>query len=74
MQSIFIKDFLAFIKPFNAELAPSDLHNYYMEREWRKLGNIRFNLDDVTCIFLEDSFQEQFKKDFPSYKADICLI
>ena len=38
----FVQHFLAYIKPFNSELADNDPNNFYSEREWRKFGNLLF--------------------------------
>src|SRR5687768_16875591 len=42
MSTLLIKDVLAFVKPFDHTRALEDSANYYMEREWRKYGNMLF--------------------------------
>ena len=37
-QSAMLKEFFAYLKPFCVDLSETHENNYYMEREWRKLG------------------------------------
>lgn len=74
-QQTAITTMLAFIKLFDCELDSDHIDNYYMEREWRILDNLSFDLDDIKCIFLpNESFKRSFLEDFPNYKADIYLL
>lgn len=66
--SIFSKDIVAFIKPFDASLSPDDPNNYYMEREWRKFGNMCFNATDVSRVIVAAGFGERARQQFPEYK------
>jgi len=70
LNSIFGKDFLAFIKPFDSTLAPDHAHNFYMEREWRKFGNLCFKPADVRRVVVERSFLERARQDLPDL-ADV---
>lgn len=74
MQSMVLKDFLAFIKPFNSELAHDDKFNYYMEREWRKYGNMQFKEDELTKIIVAKDYKERLEKDFPIFRDRIFEI
>jgi hypothetical protein len=62
---------LCFIKPFNVERADDDPRQYYMEREWRILGSLQFELSEVVRVFLPKTFIKRFKSDFPEYKGAI---
>jgi hypothetical protein len=57
----------SFMKFFDPELPEDDEKNYYMEREWRKFGNINFTIDEVHSVIIPQSYCKQFKKDFPDY-------
>lgn len=68
---VFGRDFLAFLKPFDAT-APSDCStNYYMEREWRRLGNMRFEPENVAWILVPAEFVAPLKDEFPEYAGAI---
>jgi len=66
--SIFLMQFLAFVKPFNATLALEDLENYYMEREWRRFGNLKLQQNCLRRIVVQPDFYETAKRDFPEFK------
>jgi hypothetical protein len=68
------KDFLAFIKPFDSHLDKDHQDNFYMEREWRKFGNLVFNPDDVVKILVAKGFASRLQKAFPSYEGKIVDI
>lgn len=74
MQSMVLKDFLAFIKPFNCELAHDDKFNYYMEREWRKYGNMKFKESELTKIIVAKGYKERLEKDYPIFRDRISEI
>jgi Putative abortive phage resistance protein AbiGi, antitoxin len=69
MSDIFVKDFLAFAKPFNVSLADDHPANYYMEREWRKFGFFYFQPDEIESIFLATSYAERLREDRPQYSG-----
>lgn len=74
INKIVAKDFLAFIKPFNSHLDSTHPDNFYMEREWRKLGNLVFNPDDVVNIIVAKGFASRLAKAFPHYKSKIIEV
>lgn len=70
VESVLHKDFLAFIKPFNSELPHNNPDNFYMEREWRKYGNMKFEVADISRVVVAKGFKGQALADFPAY-ADL---
>lgn len=74
LESILLREFLAFIKPYNSELTDGDPNNYYMEREWRKLGNMPFKLEQVTSVAVARNYQVRMESDFPQLKGRIVEI
>lgn len=54
---------LAFTKAFNSELPADHPENYYMEREWRKVGNFQFEDKDLKAVLLHESFASRFATD-----------
>lgn len=59
-------EFLPFIKVFHSELRDDDPSNFYMEREWRKYGNLLFEPRDISAVCVAASHVEMFKCDFPA--------
>lgn len=58
------KQFLAYLKPFNALLGVDNRDNYYMEREWRKFGNLQLQQGHVRRIVVHPDFVEKARHDF----------
>lgn len=63
----------SFTKFFDSKKSEEHEDNYYMEREWRLLGNVYFELSDVYRIILPESYAEAFRKDFPDYAGQITF-
>lgn len=74
LDSILMKDFLAYIKPFNSELSAEKKENYYMEREWRKYGNLMFEDNHVTKVFIEKGYENKLLDQYPQFKNILVLI
>jgi len=68
-----ILNYIFFTKFFDASKDDNDKDNYYMEREWRLLGNLKFNLGDVRRVILLESYAARFHKDFPGYCGQITF-
>ncbi len=68
IESMIMKDFLSFIKPYNSDLQDDHPENFYMEREWRKYGNVKFSPSDILRVVLPNSFASIMLSDFPEYK------
>jgi hypothetical protein len=71
IDTVMIKDILAFVKPFDFTRDVDDPLNYYMEREWRKYGNLEFQPEWVSSIVVPSDYVERTKKDFPQYVGRI---
>lgn len=65
---------LAFIKAFHADLPQDHPNNYYMEREWRKYGNLVFELKDVAALCVALGHAETIKHDFPELRDKIIAV
>jgi hypothetical protein len=65
---------LAFIKPFDSAQLEDSAENYYMEREWRVYGDVRFEMSDVNRIILPRSYQDHFRRDCPCYRGEIYSV
>ncbi|WP_243393691.1 abortive infection system antitoxin AbiGi family protein [Solimonas fluminis] len=74
VEEILDKEFLPFLKPFNSELSDCDADNFYMEREWRKYGNMKFRASDVTTVVVAKGYEERLLVEFPEYADRILPI
>jgi len=63
----------AFVKVFDCNLPDTDKNNYYMEREWRILHHVKFQLDDVYRVMLPRLYSKRFRKYLPDYGGQITF-
>lgn len=64
----------SYIKFYDHTYADDHDDNYYLEREWRVVGNVRFSLTDVETIFIPKFFAQRFRADCPSYYSQLIFI
>lgn len=70
--SFFFNQILAFRKPFINYLEESDSDNFYMEREWRVLGRVAFEVADVHRIIVPNKhYAARLRKDIPNYEGQL---
>jgi hypothetical protein len=69
----FINDMLCSLKFFDPERTDEDKDNFYMEREWRSLFNIHFEIKHIERIIIPKSFAERFRNDVPDYFGQITF-
>jgi hypothetical protein len=50
-----------------------DVANFYMEREWRVGGNVRFNLNHVSRVFFPPEYASKFRADLPEYVGQVTF-
>lgn len=62
-----------FFKLFDDSKSEADENNYYMEREWRVVGNLHFKLNEVQRIIIPKSYAKQIRKDLPEYIGQISF-
>lgn len=74
MESVVVKNLLGYLKPFNSHLDEDHPDNFYMEREWRKYGNMKFNPEDVNTIVVAKGFMARLKQAFPQYSERVREI
>jgi hypothetical protein len=69
----FFLDFeiFSFLKCFDSSKSDEDTDNYYMEREWRVLGHVFFNLEDVQRVILPRAYVARFRQDVPLYAGQV---
>ena len=64
----------SFIKFFDDELPEDDPENYYMEREWRTRGAVRFTLDDLAFVVLPEGYKRGFVEKYPELEARTLTV
>jgi hypothetical protein len=63
----------SYLKFFDHVLLDHHPDNYYFEREWRIVGNLRFTIDDLLRVFMPKEYAKQFRKDCPDYCGQITF-
>ena len=64
----------SYFKFFDHTLDDDHKDNYYFEREWRVLGNVKFSLSDIKTIFLPTQFSETFRGRYPQYSGQLIFV
>jgi hypothetical protein len=65
---------MCFMKFFDSSLPDDDPNNFYMEREWRVVGDVEFDLKDVCRIILPKAFAKRFRNEHPDYAGALELL
>lgn len=73
-QAFLTSQFLAFVKFFDPTLPEDHPDNYYMEREWRVLGDVNFNLDDIARVVVPPGYEQRLRADLPAYGGEISSV
>jgi hypothetical protein len=73
-QEFFSLYVFGYVKFMDAGLADDDARNFYMEREWRVLNGVTFELDDVVRVLIPEAFARTFRVDFPEYFGQVSFI
>ena len=66
---------LAFVKLYDATLPDNHPDNYYMEREWRCMNNVKFSIDDISKVYLpNETYRTRFSTAFPAYQGEFKVF
>ena len=60
--NLFFWYFLCYCKFFDETLEKDDPENYYMEREWRTIGQVKFKLNDIKKVILPKAYEGRFRR------------
>lgn len=63
----------SFLKFFDDAKNDDDHENYYMEREWRIVGDLKFEIKDVHRVVLPKSYVKLFRKDVSEFNGQISF-
>jgi hypothetical protein len=58
------------VKCFNDELPLDSADNYYMEREWRAVTRVDFEMGDLAFVIVPKTFEARLKSDFSAIPPD----
>lgn len=65
LHGLLVKDFMAFIKPYDAELSADDINYFYAEREWRLLGGLMFEYRDLSSVIVKTGYKQRLSEAMP---------
>lgn len=65
---------LTLVKFFDASLGDDDDENFYMEREWRVIGAVRFTIGDVRRIIIPEEYAAPLREELPGYAGQLVFI
>ncbi|MDB5052449.1 MAG: hypothetical protein JWM44_499 [Bacilli bacterium] len=65
---------LSFFKFYDHNKIDDDIDNFYMEREWRSLERIEFEIQDIKRIVIPSTFIKKFFRDMPNYNFHITTV
>lgn len=71
-QFLLIRAF-SLVKAFRGDSADDDPENYYMEREWRRYGDLDFALGDVCRVYLPERFAKRLRENLPGYHGQVTF-
>lgn len=74
LRSMLVKDFLAFIKPYDSDLSVDDVKYFYAEREWRRLGSFMFELPDIRTVVVGGGYESRFREALPGFCGRLTAI
>jgi len=66
--------FFGYTKFFDPTLPEDDPCNFYMEREWRLLGEVKFTIGNIARVLLPSEFIECFRIEAPEYDGPILEL
>lgn len=61
---------LGFVKFFDSARATDDPDNYYMEREWRIIGQLHFSIPELSRVILPERFRLRLLEQFPGLSEE----
>jgi len=63
-----------YMKFFDPLLTDEHKDNYYLEREWRAIAPIKFDLSDVERVLLPRAFAKRFRADLGDFFGQVTFI
>ncbi|MGA2780437.1 MAG: abortive infection system antitoxin AbiGi family protein [Smithella sp.] len=63
----------SYFKFFDHTLPDDNPDNYYFEREWRVVGNVKIDLADVKTVFSPPKYAERFRNECPQFFGQVIF-
>jgi hypothetical protein len=73
MYDFFENDFFAFLKVFDSDLTDDTPENFYMEREWRKIGHLKFAPENVANVLVDSKYIMRLAVECPEYASKVVV-
>ncbi|WP_085991149.1 abortive infection system antitoxin AbiGi family protein [Oceanobacillus senegalensis] len=73
LDTFLVKHIFAYLKPFDASKTDADEENYYLEREWRIVGDVPFVMNDITRILIPERYGKKLREVLPDYHGQISF-
>lgn len=64
----------SYIKFYDHSYADDHDDNYYLEREWRVIGNVKFGLNDIETVFMPKQYSQRFRADCPAFGSQLTFV
>lgn len=64
----------SYIKFYDHTSAEEHNDNYYLEREWRIVGNLHFTMADIETVFMPKEYAPRFREDCPLYNSQLIFV
>jgi hypothetical protein len=74
LRTFLVRDVFSFLQFFSIDLADEHPNNFYMEREWRILGDLDFKIDDVRRVILPEEYRHRLRVDLPAYTGQVTFV
>lgn len=68
-----IQEVFGYIKFFDDSKKEDDPENYYMEREWRLVNHLNFQIDDVCRVIFPENYTRRFRSDVSEFNGQITF-
>lgn len=65
---------LSYVKFFDHTLPDDHPNNFYMEREWRVVGNVQFSLPEVVRVLVPSQYGTRLRQDIPEFTCQVTFI
>lgn len=74
IESAFSKDFLAFVKAYDCTLPKEHADCFYMEREWRRIGNVMLEGDSLREVVIPKEYKQRLLDRHPEVETKLRLL
>lgn len=65
---------LSYVKFFDHTLPDDHPNNFYMEREWRVVGNVQFSVPEVVRVLIPSQYGPRLRQDIPEFTGQVTFI